>query len=337
VNESFVNAGAVVEVVDVVVVVEVVDVVLVVDDVVVEVVDVVVVLVVEVVDVVDVVEVVDVVAVVLVVEVVDVVDVVAVVLVVDVVDVVDVVEVVLVVDVVDVVDVVVDVVEVVDVLVVTGTPCTVARSVLITRAAKPPVEIDSAPSPSTAPGAQRWPVNRARREMWTVSPRTKKRIWLTSGAAPPLAGPTWLELKNLASPATKTWAALPARRSRAPLATRRLQKAYSPPSRTSVPGLGMPRTSAAPYEPAGRRTIAPWPTVTGRLPHLGDFGKPQDVARSETIGPVNAPTADFEQLTPVTRPGSVNRRAHMEPGASRTAPLAPMPTTTSSPVAFSGP
>ncbi len=228
---SLVNAGAVVEVVDVVVdvvvvvvdVVEVVDVVLVVDvvdvvDVVVEVVDVDVVLVVDVVDVdvVDVVLVVDVVDVV--VEVVD--DVVEVVL-----DVVDVVEVVEVVDVVEVVLDVVEVVEVVDVLVVTGTPCTVARSVLITRAAKPPVEIDSAPSPSIAPGAQRWPVNRARREMWTVSPPTRKRMRLASGSSPLLAGPTWLELKNRASPATKTWAALPPRRSRAPLAIRRLQKA----------------------------------------------------------------------------------------------------------------
>ena len=87
---------------------------------------------------------------------------------------------------------------------------------------------------------------------------------------------------------------------------------------------------------------APWPTVTGWLPHLSGFGKPpkaesQEVARSATIGPVNAPTADFEQLTPVTRPGFVNRRAHMEPGASRTAPFAPTPTTTFSPVAFSGP
>src|SRR5579885_2311563 len=209
---SLVNAGAVVEVVDVVV-----DVVVVVVDVV-EVVDVV--LVVDVVDVVVVVvEVVDV-DVVLVVDVVDV-DVVDVVLVVDVVDVV--VEVV--VDVVEVVLDVVDVVEVVDVLVVTGTPCTVARSVLITRAAKPPVEIDSAPSPSIAPGAQRWPVNRARREMWTVSPPTRKRMRLASGSSPLLAGPTWLELKNRASPATKTWAALPPRRSRAPLAIRRLQKA----------------------------------------------------------------------------------------------------------------
>src|SRR5579875_828098 len=212
---SLVNAGAVVEVVDVVVVVEVVDVV-----------DVVLVVVV-----VDVVEVVDVVAVVLVV-VVEVVDVVLVVDVVAVVDVLDVVEVVEVVDVVDVVEVVVVVelvevvvVDVVDVLVVTGTPCTVARSVLITRAAKPPVDIDSAPSPRIAPGAQRWPVNRARREMWTVSPPTRKRRRLASGSSPLLAGPTWLELKNRASPATKTCAALPARRSRAPLATRRLQKA----------------------------------------------------------------------------------------------------------------
>src|SRR5579875_1772872 len=213
---SLVNAGAVVEVVDVVVVVEVVDVV-----------DVV--LVVVVVDVVDVVEVVDVVAVVDVVGVVDVVVVVDVVAVVDVLDVVEVVEVVDVVDVVEVVVVVelveVVVVDVVDVLVVTGTPCTVARSVLITRAAKPPVDIDSAPSPRIAPGAQRWPVNRARREMWTVSPPTRKRRRLASGSSPLLAGPTWLELKNRASPATKTCAALPARRSRAPLATRRLQKA----------------------------------------------------------------------------------------------------------------
>src|SRR5579885_428879 len=166
-----------------------------------------------------VVEVVDVVVDVVVV-VVDVVEVVDVVLVVDVVDVV-----VVVVEVVDVVLEVVEVVEVVDVLVVTGTPCTVARSVLITRAAKPPVEIDSAPSPSIAPGAQRWPVNRARREMWTVSPPTRKRMRLASGSSPLLAGPTWLELKNRASPATKTWAALPPRRSRAPLAIRRLQKA----------------------------------------------------------------------------------------------------------------
>src|SRR5579883_258445 len=158
---SLVNAGAVVEVVDVVVVVEVVDVV-----------DVV--LVVVVVDVVDVVEVVDVVAVV------DVLDVVEVV---EVVDVVDVVEVVVVVELVEVV-----VVDVVDVLVVTGTPCTVARSVLITRAAKPPVDIDSAPSPRIAPGAQRWPVNRARREMWTVSPPTRKRRRLASGSSPLLAG-----------------------------------------------------------------------------------------------------------------------------------------------------
>jgi hypothetical protein len=110
----------------------------------------------------------------------------------------------------------------------------------------------------------------------------------------------------------------------------------------SVPGSGMPRTSTAPYEPAGRCATAPWPTVTGWLPHLSGFGKPpkaesQEVARSGTIGPVNAPTADFEQLTPVTRPGFVNRRAHMEPGASRTAPFAPTPTTTFSPVAFSGP
>src|SRR5579885_2579029 len=147
-----------------------------------------------------------------------VVEVVDVVVVVEVVDVVDVVLVVVVVD-------VVDVVEVVDVVVVTGTPCTVARSVLITRAAKPPVDIDSAPSPRIAPGAQRWPVNRARREMWTVSPPTRKRRRLASGSSPLLAGPTWLELKNRASPATKTCAALPARRSRAPLATRRLQKA----------------------------------------------------------------------------------------------------------------
>src|SRR5579883_3313862 len=119
--------------------------------------------VVEVVDVVVVVEVVDVVDVVAVVDVLDVVEVV------EVVDVVDVVEVVVVVELVEVV-----VVDVVDVLVVTGTPCTVARSVLITRAAKPPVDIDSAPSPRIAPGAQRWPVNRARREMWTVSPPTRK-------------------------------------------------------------------------------------------------------------------------------------------------------------------
>src|SRR5579885_2514793 len=186
---SLVNAGAVVEVVDVVVVVEMVDVV-------------------------------DVVLVVVVVDVVAVVDVLDVVEVVEVVDVVDVVEVVVVVELVEVV-----VVDVVDVLVVTGTPCTVARSVLITRAAKPPVDIDSAPSPRIAPGAQRWPVNRARREMWTVSPPTRKRRRLASGSSPLLAGPTWLELKNRASPATKTCAALPARRSRAPLATRRLQKA----------------------------------------------------------------------------------------------------------------
>src|SRR5579885_1677583 len=155
-----------------------------------------------------------------------VVEVVDVVVVVEVVDVVDVVLVVVVVDVVVVVELVeVVVVDVVDVLVVTGTPCTVARSVLITRAAKPPVDIDSAPSPRIAPGAQRWPVNRARREMWTVSPPTRKRRRLASGSSPLLAGPTWLELKNRASPATKTCAALPARRSRAPLATRRLQKA----------------------------------------------------------------------------------------------------------------
>src|SRR5579871_624327 len=81
-----------------------------------------------------------------------------------------------------------------------------------------------------------------------------------------------------------------------------------------------------------------WPTVMAWLPHAGaGLGNPQDAARSGTIGPVNASTGEPEQLTPITRPGLVNSRVHMEPGASRTAPFGPVPTTTFSPDAFNGP
>src|SRR5581483_434789 len=67
-------------------------------------------------------------------------------------------------------------------------------------------------------------------------------------------------------------------------------------------------------------------------------GKPQASASgSSRMGPVNAATGEDEQLTPVTRAGSVKSARHADPGRSRTALAGPAPATTSTGPAASGP